>query len=304
MIIHTKLVSVAMASYNGAIYIGEQIKSIVNQSYKNIEIIIVDDCSQDSTILLIKEYQVKYPFIQLFQNHQNLGVTKTFEAAVNYCKGEFIAFSDQDDIWLPHKIETLINEIGGHDAVYANSMLTDEAGVSLNKPFTSMMNMKTYYSGAPFLLSNTVPGHAMLVKNSFIKKIIPFPSNLFYDLWIGYNAASNNGIKFVDEVLVLYRQHESNAVGTSMSKNKRKKNTLQHQFENKKSELLSLSKAPIKDEKTRALLSEMIGLFYRRWSFKRSAFFFKNFNLLLSSKQKPYYRKVLYCFKMFFKPNF
>jgi len=304
MIAPTNLVSVAMASYNGAKYIGEQIESILNQSYKNIEIIIVDDCSHDSTITIIKEYQTKSPFIKLFLNSENSGVTKTFETAIIYCKGELIALSDQDDIWLPNKIETLVNEIGEHDAVYANSMLGDEEGKSLNKPFTSLMNMKTYYSGAPFLLSNTVPGHAILMKAKFVKKIMPFPDNLFYDLWIGFNAASNNGIKFVDEVLVLYRQHQNNAVGTRMSKNKRSKETAQQQFEKKRAELLSLSKASIKDVKTKDLLLEMIRLFYRKWSFKRSAFFFKNINLLLASKQKPYYHKLMYCFKMFFKPNF
>lgn len=304
MITPTNLVSVAMASYNGAKYIGEQIETIANQSYKNIEIIIVDDCSQDSTITIIKEYQTLYPFIHLFLNDKNSGVTKTFETAISYCKGEFIAFSDQDDIWLPNKIEKLVNEIGEHDAVYANSMLGDEEGKSLKKPFTSLMNMKTYYCGAPFLLSNTVPGHAMLVKAKFIRKIIPFPDNLFYDLWIGFNAAANNGIKFIDEILVLYRQHQNNAVGTRMFKNKRSKDSVQQQFKKKRAELISLSKASMKDEKTNELLSEMIRLFYRGWSFKRSAFFFKNINLLLASKQKPYYHKLLYCLKMFFKPNF
>ena len=124
------------------------------------------------------------------------------------------------------------------------------------------------------------------------------------DLWIGFSAAANNGIKFVDEILVLYRQHGSNTVGTKLSKNKKKRPSAQQQFEEKKLELLTLAKAPIKDEKTKKILEKMIKLFHRRWSFARSAFFFKNYEDLLISKQKPKWRKKLFCVKMFFKPNF
>lgn len=298
------LVSVAMATYNGAKYLSEQLDSIIHQTYSNIEIVIVDDCSKDDTISIIKSYQEKYPFIHLFRNEQNSGVTKTFEKAISHCKGEYVALSDQDDIWLLHKITTLVNAIGNHDAVYSNSLLVDENGNSLNRPFTTIMNMKSYYNGGPFLLSNSVPGHTILVKNQFVQQLLPIPANVLFDLWIGFSAASNNGIKFVDEVLVHYRQHTTNAVGTRISKNKKKKESAQKQFEAKKLELETLAKAPIKDAKTKAILNEMIAVFHRRWSFKRSAFFFRHFDDLLVSKQKPLYRKKLFCLKMFFKPNF
>lgn len=298
------MVSIAMASYNGEKYIVEQIESILHQTFKNIEIVIVDDGSKDKTISLIKELQQLHPVIHLYENEKNSGITKTFEVAAMHCHGNYIAFCDQDDIWLPHKLEKLMNAIGDHDVAYGNSLLVDESGVSLNRPFNTMMNLQTYYSGVPFLLSNCVPGHAMLARKSFIQKILPFPNNLFFDLWIGFNAAASNGMIFVDEVLVYYRQHHTNAVGTSISKNKRKKETASVQFEKKKAELITLSNAPITDVQTKVLIDKMIGLFNRQWSLNRSAFFFRHFNLLLSNKQKPAYRKVLYCIKMFFKPNF
>jgi len=298
------LVSIAMASYNGERFIEEQIKSILNQTYKNIELVIVDDGSNDKTINIIQNLQKKHPNIRLSINEQNCGVTLTFNRAVAECKGIFIAFSDQDDLWVDHKIETLINEIGDHDAIYGNSLLVDEEGTSLDKRFSSMMHLKNYYSGMPFLLSNTVAGHAMLAKADFLKRIQPFPSNLYFDLWIAFNAAATNGIKYVDEVLVHYRQHSNNAVGTSLSANKKKRPSTQTQFEQKKAELETLAQAPITHKQTKQVLQQMISLFKRNWSLKRSAFFFGNFNELLEAKQKPYYRKVLYCMKMFFKPNF
>jgi glycosyltransferase involved in cell wall biosynthesis len=298
------LVSIAMATYNGAKYIEEQLQSIIHQTYSNLEIVIVDDCSKDNTVEIVEQYQQEYPFIRLYVNEQNSGVTKTFEAAIQECSGEFIAISDQDDIWELNKIEILVNEIGEHDAVYSNSLLVDASGHSLSKSFTTIMNMKTYYSGAPFLLSNSVPGHTILMKQEFVQNILPFPPKMLFDLWIGFCAAGNNGIKFVDKTLVKYRQHETNTIGTRDSKNKKKKESIQAQFEFKLNELKTLATAPIKDERTKLILQKMIGHFHQKWSFKRSAFFFKYYDDILVSKKKATFRKKLFCVKMFFKPNY
>lgn len=301
---NNSLVSVAMATYNGAKYIDEQLQSIIHQTYNNIEIVIVDDCSKDDTIKIIQQYQRDFPFIHLFINEQNSGVTKTFEKAIKESKGLFIAISDQDDLWELNKIEILVSEIGEHDAIYSNSLLVDANGFSLNKSFASIMNMKTYYSGAPFLLSNSVPGHTILMTKEFVKKIVPFPENMLFDLWIGFCAAANNGIKFVDKTLVKYRQHDTNTIGTRDSKNIKQKDPAKLQFLFKLNELKTLATAPIRDEKTKLILAKMIHHFHRKWSFKRSLFFFKYYNDILISKKKPVYRKKLFCIKMFFKPNF
>ncbi len=198
----------------------------------------------------------------------------------------------------------LTEAIGDYDAVYANSLLVDEHGQSLGRSFTTIMNMATYTHGGSFLLSNSVPGHAILAKADFLKSILPIPATVLYDLWIGFCAGGNNGIAFVDKVLVHYRQHDSNTVGTRLSSNKRKKKSAQQEFEEKKKELQLLAQAPVKDPFTKKLVNEMLQHFHQRWSFARSAFFFRNFDALLFSKQKPRFRKKLYCLKMFFKPNY
>ena len=298
------LVSIAMASYNGERFIKEQLDSILNQSYQNIELVIVDDCSKDNTVEIIKNYQSKFSNIKLFQNEMNSGVTKTFEKAIQESAGDFIAISDQDDIWELNKIEILMNEIENYDAVYSNSLLVDAKGNSLNKSFTTIMNMKTYHSGTPFLLSNSVPGHTILMKRDFVEKILPFPKDMLFDLWIGFCAAGNNGIKFVDKTLVKYRQHESNTIGTRDSKNKKQKDKVQIQFEKKLFELKTLATAPIQDAKTLDILNQMITHFHRRWSFARMCFFFKYYDEILISKKKATFRKKFFCIKMFFKPNF
>ncbi len=298
------LVSVAMACYNGARYIGEQLDSILAQTYPALEIVVVDDGSTDDTLAILSSYAQKYSSISVHRNEKNLGVTPTFEKAIRLCKGEFIALSDQDDLWVPEKIDILVNAIGDHDAVFGNSLLVNGQGESLHKTFKDLMNIQSYYSGASFLLSNSVPGHAMLMKRSFVEKVLPLPRHIFFDLWLGFCAAANNGIRYVDEVLVHYRQHDANVVGTQKSSNKKKKRTVQGEFEFKLAELKTLAAAPVTHEPTKKILAEMIRHFHRRWSWKRSHFFFRNYNEILKSKRKSEFRKKLYCIKMFFKPNF
>lgn len=298
------LVSVAMATYNGAAFLAEQIESIVGQTYPSVEIVIADDASTDDTVSIVKAFQERYSFIYLLRNENNCGVTKTFENAVRHCRGEYVALCDQDDLWVPEKLATLVEAIGDHDAAYADSLLIDESGRSLNITFKSMMNLRSYYSGVPFLLSNTIAGHSLLVRTSFLQSILPFPAHLYFDLWIAFNAAAGRGVTYVDKPLVLYRQHTTNTVGTRHSGGRRKKESAKQQFLEKKAILETLAGASVKDQKTKKILQQMLLHFHRRWSLRRSVFFFRNFQQLLVTKQKPYYRKVLYCLKMFFKPNY
>lgn len=300
----SSLVSVAMATYNGEKYIAEQLDSIINQTHKNMEIIITDDASSDHTVEIIRQYQQKNEFIKLYINAVNCGVTKTFENSFLHCHGEFIAISDQDDIWRLDKIELQLNSIDTEDAVYCNSELVDKQGKPMGKLFSSIMNSQSFYSGAPFLMGNCVPGHTILMKAAFRDIILPIPKEIMFDRWISFCAGSNNGIKYLDLPLVKYRQHDTNTVGVGKSKNKKKRKTKREKFNIKLTELKVSANASIKDNETKKLLHQMILLFTRKLSFKRSRFFFKNIDLLLALKNKPRYRKILYCLKMFFKPNY
>lgn len=298
------LVSIAMASYNGEKYIAAQLESIINQTYGNIEIVITDDASKDNTVEIIKDFQLHHDFIKIFENAVNKGVTKTFECSFKNCNGDFIAISDQDDIWELNKIEILLSNIENEDAIYSNSLLVDKDGHSLNKDFKSLMNLQSYYDGAPFLMGNCIPGHTILMKKDFLKKILPLPAEIMFDRWISFCAAANNGIKYVDMPLVKYRQHDSNVIGAGKSKNKKQQKTKAQKFNIKFLELTLMEQAPISNESTKETLHQMLLLFKRKLSFRRSKFFFKNIDTLLVIKNKPRYRKVLYALKMFFKPNY
>ena len=122
--INKPLVSVVMATYNGERFIAEQLESILTQTYSNLEIIIVDDRSTDQSYTILESYAAKDTRIRLFRNEQNLGYVKNFEKGLSLAGGVYIAPSDQDDIWLPHKITTLVNHINDNTIVYSCLLYT------------------------------------------------------------------------------------------------------------------------------------------------------------------------------------
>ena len=105
------LVSIAMCTYNGAAYLVQQLDTLVAQTYKNIEVVVVDDQSADDSYTILQGYASRYPQFKVYQNERNLGFVKNFERAVTLCTGKLIALCDQDDIWHPQKIEKQVNAL-------------------------------------------------------------------------------------------------------------------------------------------------------------------------------------------------
>ena len=102
------MISVAMATYNGEVYLRKQLDSILHQSLPVDEIIICDDQSSDGTVDIIQEYIKQYPHIHLYQNEQNLGYKRNFKKALSLCSKEYIFLCDQDDIWDSDKVKEMV----------------------------------------------------------------------------------------------------------------------------------------------------------------------------------------------------
>ncbi len=298
------LVSIAMATYNGAAYLKEQLSSILGQSYPNMEIVITDDASSDETVAILRDFEKSYERIKIFRHRANQGITATFENSIKNCHGEYIAISDQDDIWELNKIEVLMNAMGNEDAICSDSELVDQDGQSLHKRISSLVNLKSFHSGVPFLMGICLPGHTMMMQGDFAKYILPMPVEIMYDRWISFCAAANNGIKYVHLPLVKYRQHNSNYFGVGRAKNRKSHKTNKQKYLTKLMELNACAHAPVRDPETRKILDEMLNWFKRKPSLARCLFFFRNRHKLLAIKKKSNIRKVLYCLKMFFKPNY
>ena len=187
---------------------------MLQQTYSNIEIIVSDDHSTDGTIAILEQYKddplFNFTFLPI-----NVGSNSNFELSTIKANGEFVAFCDQDDIWLPEKIEKLFHAIGNHWMVYSDSILVNEEGQSLQKNLSQLRRM---YSGADsrgFVFSNVVWGHTMMINRQLLPFLLPIPNGVPHDIWFALKATIFTGIFYLDEPLTLYRQH-SKTVTTSI----------------------------------------------------------------------------------------
>lgn len=207
-------VAIAMATYNGARYLAEQLDSLICQTYPIREISISDDASIDGTWEILSAYRKRYPgLIVLNRNEANSGFIKNFEKAIGQCTSEYIALCDQDDVWVPHKIEKLMSEVSGCDLVHSDAFVVDE-DMKLLDPSFSRYSRKTItpsFIGA--CISNTVTGCTSLFHRSLYERATPFPDFLPHDHWLAILAMDGKGVRYCPEPLIYYRQHENNAIG-------------------------------------------------------------------------------------------
>ncbi|WP_114752160.1 glycosyltransferase family 2 protein [Pleomorphovibrio marinus] len=208
---HSPLVSIALCTYNGQNHLTEQLDSLVNQTYTQVEIIVVDDQSNDNTVKIVEQYQKKHPHIHLTVNPENLGYQKNFEKAFALCKGEYICPSDQDDIWMPNKVALMVEEIGDHLLIYHDSAFVSARGELIGLKMSDKLNMVEGKDPTPFLFFNCVSGHSMMFHRKLLTHILPLPPYGVYDHYISFIATSTGKIKFIPKALVMHRQHEGNA---------------------------------------------------------------------------------------------
>jgi len=209
---HTPLVSIALCTYNGQRFLSRQLDTLISQDYPNIEIIVVDDCSTDKSCDILERYARRDQRIKLFRNDKNIGYVRNFERAIKLCNGDLIALSDQDDLWEPTKLSVMVNAIDDNIMVYHDSDFIDERNRRIgNNTMASKFRMYEGESCIPFIMSNCISGHATVFRREMIKYIFPFAHDNYHDWWISYVAFNVGKVKFVDQVLVHYRQH-SNSV--------------------------------------------------------------------------------------------
>ena len=197
-----KTVSVVMCTYNGAKYLREQLDSIISQTYPIHELIIQDDCSTDETIDIIKKYATKNAFIKLFINEHNLGFNQNFKSACMKAIGDYVAISDQDDVWFPQKIETLVNAIGSHDICFSTHLR--------GKDIDNSIKVSPQYSLEALLFAGFA-GHTTLANRTLIQTQTNWIDGIIYDWALEINAQLQNGIVMVDEPLNWHRMHEKSA---------------------------------------------------------------------------------------------
>jgi len=202
------LVSIALCTYNGERYIKEQIDTILAQTYQNFELIIVDDLSTDNTPAILNAY-CQDSRVKVHYNPSNLGVIKNFEKAISLCKGAYISLSDQDDIWDINKLKVMLSKIGDNTLLYHDSQVFSEF-MEMNFTISERLNFVRGKSALGLVFRNCISGHAILFKAELIPFLTSTPERIPHDQWIAYIAATVGKIDYIKDVLVRYRQHQSN----------------------------------------------------------------------------------------------
>ena len=208
-------ISVALAAYKGERYIAEQLNSILCQLGENDEIIVSDDFPAGKTREAVAEIHDKR--IRYIEG-QGKGVVRNFENALNACTGDVIFLSDQDDVWMPDKVQKVLAEIrNGADLVLHDAAVTDG---SLN--ITDPSFFAVHGSNASFaknLIRNSFVGCCMAFTRKVMADSLPFPNELpMHDWWIAL-AAMKKGYKTVllPESLIKWRRHGENVTGGKTS---------------------------------------------------------------------------------------
>lgn len=208
------LVSVITACYNSEKYISETLNSVLNQTHQNWELLLVDDCSKDNTIPIIKEFQKTDKRIKLFQLDVNSGAAIARNTAIKDANGEFIAFLDGDDKWLPKKLELQLEFMisNNYNLTHTAYELIDNNGVKLNKTIVPAKTLN--YND--MLYSNKIGCLTAIYNQSKLGKIyMPLlRKRQDYGLWLKILKTGEKAYG-LPEVLSQYRKTEN-----SISNNK------------------------------------------------------------------------------------
>ena len=216
-------VNILMATYNGRRYVAKQIESILNQTYQDFRLIVSDDCSTDSTLKILEEYESKDDRIEIFSQGQNLGIVGNFEFLIGKVRSEYFMFADQDDVWEKDKIEKSIKKLEEDklDLVYTDLSVVDSRLNEIAPSYWRLKGLdyriKKYNDFESLYLNNFVTGCTMLVKSKWINDILPLPKEskyVLHDYWISLIISQKGKIGYIDEPTVKYRQHKDNKVGS------------------------------------------------------------------------------------------
>lgn len=221
-------ISVAMCTYNGAVFLEEQIVSIFEQTRLPDELVVRDDQSTDDTVAILERLARIAPFpVHYARNPERLGSTRNFEGAISACSGDLIALADQDDVWVPRKLEVMAPAFERDPtlgALFSDSEVVDE---QLQPVGFSMFDYCRFDAKKRALMDTGdvfdlvindpfVTGAALIFRADLRRIISPIPAGteyMIHDRWIGIVAAAVSKLAYVDEKLILYRQHGRQQIG-------------------------------------------------------------------------------------------
>lgn len=221
------MIDILLATYNGEKYLGEQIDSIISQSYDAWRLIIRDDGSSDGTLSVINDYLVKYPHKITFIKDEinSTGATNNFSVLLTHSDGDYIMFCDHDDIWLPEKIMVTRNKMKALEEQYGKDIpllvhtdlkVVDEHLNVLSDSFRKFQNLNPHTAKHlnRIIVQNVVTGCSLMINKKLKDILNPIPEGvIMHDWWIAITACAFGKIGYINESAILYRQHKRNEVG-------------------------------------------------------------------------------------------
>ena len=218
------MISVALCTYNGEKYLRQQIDSILAQTMPVDEIVVHDDCSSDSTCDILKDYSRRFPQIRYKRNLSNLGFVMNFESALKECQGDYIFFSDQDDIWDKDKVKISVMYLIESDmyGAFSDGLLIDQNDRPIGETLFSKIHLlplikngilDKYDFEVLCLIGNYVTGATMVITKSAKDFILPFDNRLYHDVWVAIKLSAVHKLGRIDRPLISYRIHENQECG-------------------------------------------------------------------------------------------
>lgn len=229
-------VNILMSTYNGQRFLAQQLDSVLNQTYKDWTLLIRDDGSSDRTPEIIADYASRDPRIHFINpdKRENLGVVKNFYTLLKYQEADFYFFCDQDDVWLPEKLEFQMEELLSESPsipkmVYMDLKVVD---VNLNVINDSMIKSQSHHANTKLiqeLTENTVTGGVSGINHALAKLWRTTDNVIMHDWYLAILATAFGKLVYIDKFGELYRQHDNNVLG-ARTLSKRLKKWLQPQL--------------------------------------------------------------------------
>jgi hypothetical protein len=218
-------ISVAMCTFNGARFLGAQLKSIAAQRRPPDEVVICDDGSSDGSIDIVQDFARRSSFsTRIVVNSETLGSTKNFEKAISLCRGEIVVLADQDDVWYPRKVDRLEYAFLQSSMVVAAFSDADLIGND-SRPIRSRLwstlsfgpdEQEQCKNGGTFnvlIRHPVVTGATMAFRRQLFDLVAPIPANEVHDRWISFLLAMCGRFEVISEPLMQYRQHGGQQIG-------------------------------------------------------------------------------------------
>lgn len=218
-------ISVALCTCNGGRFLEAQLASYRRQTRVPDELVVCDDVSTDETLAIVERFAARAPFpVRIERNQQRLGSTKNFEQAIGLCRGDLIATSDQDDVWLPDKLASCVAVFAARPdcgLVFSDADVVDDELRPLGHRMWDAIHFgprarRRFRQGRAFdvlLRQWVVTGATMMFRAEHRPQVLPIPGNWIHDGWIAFIIGALAPIALVERSTLQYRQHAAQQIG-------------------------------------------------------------------------------------------